>query len=100
MFIYITTQELTHLFILTQEELFSKIREKSEYSTPLYVGVRMAAYMVLFRSMEIQQLRDGQIMERLKGYVAREKGCSGDLAAHRRSNIHRLLQNEQAKTKN
>ena len=33
MFIYITTQELTHLFILTQEELFSKIREKSEYST-------------------------------------------------------------------
>ena len=32
MFIYITTQELTHLFILTQEELFSKIREKSEYS--------------------------------------------------------------------
>jgi hypothetical protein len=38
MFIYITTQELTHLFILTQEELFSKIREKSEYSTPLYAN--------------------------------------------------------------
>ena len=35
MFIHITTQELTHLFILTQEELFSKIREQSEYSTPL-----------------------------------------------------------------
>jgi hypothetical protein len=33
MFIYITTQELTQLFILTQEESFSKIREKSEYST-------------------------------------------------------------------
>ena len=33
MFIYITAQELTHLFILIQEELFSKIREKSEYST-------------------------------------------------------------------
>jgi hypothetical protein len=32
MFIYITTQELTHLFILTQEELFSKISEKSEYN--------------------------------------------------------------------
>ena len=36
MFIYITTQELTHLFILTQEELFSKIREKKKKSTPLY----------------------------------------------------------------
>ena len=36
MFIYITTQELTHLFILTQEELFSKIREKSEYSHQNY----------------------------------------------------------------
>jgi hypothetical protein len=62
-------------------------------------GARMATYMVLFRSMDLQQLRDGQVMERIKGYVAREKGFSGDLAAHRRSNVHRVLEEEQAKVK-
>jgi Ulp1 family protease len=67
--------------------------------TEVECGVRMATYMVLFRSMDLQQLRDGQILERLKGYVAREKSSAGNLAAQRRTNIHRLLEEEQAKVK-
>ena len=67
--------------------------------TEVECGVRMAKYMVLFRSMDLQHLRDGQILERLKGYVAREKSSTGNLAAQRRTNIHRLLEEEQAKVK-
>ena len=30
-------------------------------------GVRMLTYMILFRSMNVSQLRDGQIIQRIKG---------------------------------
>ena len=59
-------------------------------------GIRMAAYMVLFRSMDIKKIIDGQVIQRIKGQVNTEKGYPGNLAAHRRKTIHRLLVNEQA----
>ena len=59
----------------------------------------MAAYMVLFRNIDIQHLKDGQLLQRIKGQVATEKDFSGDLAAHRRKHIHTMLQNEQEKVR-
>ena len=63
--------------------------------TKLECGIRMAAYMTLFRSIDFQQTRETEIIERIKGYVAREKNFKGDLAAHRRNTIHTLVKNEQ-----
>ena len=59
----------------------------------------MATYMVLFRSMDVQKSTDGQVIQRIKGYVAREKSSAGNLANQRRTNMHRLLAEEQAKVK-
>ena len=56
--------------------------------TELECGVRMADYMIFFRSIDFQQTREIEIIERLKGYVAREKKFKGDLAAKRRNTIH------------
>ena len=67
--------------------------------TEVECGIRMLAYMVIFRSMDLQDLRVEEIIERIKNQVATEKGFSGDLAERRRKNIHRLLQIEQAKVK-
>jgi hypothetical protein len=50
-------------------------------------------------SMDIKQLRDGQIIQRIKNQITTEKGFSGDLAERRRRHMHRLIQNEQEKVK-
>ena len=62
-------------------------------------GIRMVGYMVLFRSMNIQQLKDAQIVQRIKGQVTTEKRFPGNLAAYRRMKIHKLLESEQAQMK-
>ena len=69
--------------------------------TPLlqYLISCMATYMVLFRSMDVQKSTDGQVIQRIKGCVAREKSSAGNLANQRRTNMHRLLAEEQAKVK-
>ena len=68
--------------------------------TEVECGIRMLAYMVMFRNMDLQNLRVEEIIERIKNQVATEKGFSGDLAERRRKNIHRLLQIEQALARN
>ena len=65
--------------------------------TEVECGIRMLSYMVLFRSIGINQLRDGQIIQRIKNQIATEKGFSGDLAERRREHMHTLLQKEQEK---
>ena len=90
-------ERLKQMNLITKKEKCTVLKTRGQ--TEVECGVRMAAYMVLFRSMDLQQLRDGQILERLKGYVAREKSSAGNLAAQRRTNIHRLLEEEQAKVK-
>jgi hypothetical protein len=81
--------------LITKKEKCTVLKTRGQ--TEVECGVRMAAYMVLFRSMDLQQLRDAQILERIKGQVATEKDFAGELAVHRRRAIHRLLVNEQAK---
>ena len=87
--------KLKQMKLTTKKDKYMVLDTKNQ--TEAECGVRMAAYMVLFRSMEIQQLRDAQILERIKGQVATEKDFAGELAVHRRRAIHRLLANEQAK---
>jgi hypothetical protein len=86
-------ERLKQLNLITQKDkcmvLDTKLQTQSE------CGIRMAAYMVLFRSMDLQQLRDAQILQRIKSHVTTEMGFAGELAAHRRRAIHRLLVNEQ-----
>ena len=67
--------------------------------TEVECSARMATYMTLFRSMDIQKSTDGQIIQIIKGYVAREKMSAGNLANKQRINMHRLLAEEQAKVK-
>ena len=67
--------------------------------TEVECGVRMIAYMVIFRNMEITKLSDGQISENIKSQVAREKGFTGDLAERRRKHMHIMLMKEQNKMK-
>jgi hypothetical protein len=62
-------------------------------------GIRMASYMVMLRSMDIQHIRDEEIIRRIKRYVAGERKNPKTLAAYRRLTLHRLLENEQAEMK-
>jgi hypothetical protein len=87
-------ERLKQMNLITKKDRCTVLKTRGQVEAEC--GVRMAAYMVLFRSMNLQQLRDGQIIQRIKGQVATEKGFAGDLAAHRRRVIHRLLVNEQA----
>ena len=67
--------------------------------TEVECRIRMLTYMILFRSMNISQLRDGQIIQRIKNQITTEMGFSGDLAERRRRHMHTLLQKEQEKIK-
>ena len=58
-------------------------------------GVRMVAFMVLFRSINIQSTRTEEIIKIIQRYVASEKKHRATLAAQKRKNISRLLENEQ-----
>ena len=62
-------------------------------------GARMVSYMVMLRSMDLQSIRDEEIIRRIKRYVAGERTNPKTLAAHRRLTIHRLLVKEQAEIK-
>ena len=89
--------KLQQMKLTTKKDKYMVFDTKNQ--TEAECGVRMAAYMALFRSMDIQKMKDGQIIQKIKGQVAREKGFSGDLAAHRRRHIYTILQNEQAKVR-
>ena len=58
-------------------------------------GIRMAAYMTLFRSLDVQHLNTEEIINRTNRYVAHERNFTDDLAARRRADIHRMLETEQ-----
>ena len=90
-------ESLKRLNLITKKDRCTVLDTQTQ--TENECGIRMVTYMVLFRSMDIQQLQDAQILQRLKGQVARERSFPANLAAHRRTNIHRLLQHEQAKMK-
>ena len=87
-------ERLKQLNLITKKDrctvLDTKIQTENE------CGIRMVAYMVLYRYMDIPQLKDTQILQKLNWQVATEKSFPGNLAAHRRTTIHRLLENEQA----
>ena len=63
--------------------------------TEVECGIRMAAYIMLFRKIDFQQTSYTEIIARIKGYVARERNFKGNLAAHRRKTIHTLVKNAQ-----
>jgi hypothetical protein len=55
----------------------------------------MLGYMILFRSMDLQNMRDAQILERISSQATKEnKGLHGDLAERRRKHMHNVLQKE------
>ena len=58
-------------------------------------GVRMAAYMILFRSLDIKQTKTEDIINIIQGYVASERKHKATLSAKRRKDISRLLKYEQ-----
>ena len=58
-------------------------------------GVRMVAYMVLLRSINIQSTTTEEVIKTFQRYVASEKKHRATLAAQKRKNISRLLENEQ-----
>ena len=86
-------QQLISMGMITRKDKCTALNTRQQ--TKLECGIRMAAYMTLFRSIDFQQTRETGIIERIKGYVAREKNFKGDLAAHRRNTIHTLVKNEQ-----
>jgi Ulp1 family protease len=88
-------ERLKQMNLITKKDKCTVLKTRGQ--AEVECGVRMAAYMVLFRSMNLQQLRDAQILQRIKSHMATENGFAGELAAHRRKAIHRLLVNEQAK---
>ena len=57
----------------------------------------MLGYMILFRSMDLQNMRDAQILERISSQATKGKGLHGDLAERRRKHMHNVLQKEQEK---
>ena len=62
-------------------------------------GIRMTAYMVLFRSINTSD-QGKKTVARLKRYTARERTFLGDaLAEQRRSDMFRLIRNEQDRIK-
>jgi hypothetical protein len=86
-------QKLIKMGMIKKKDKCTALNTRQQ--TELECGIRMAAYMTLFRSIEFQQTRDSEIIERIKGYVTNEKNFQGDLAAHRRLKIHRLIKAEQ-----
>ena len=88
-------ERLKQMNLITKKEKCTVLKTRGQ--TEVECGVRMAAYMVLFRSMDLQQLRDAQILGTIKSQVAKEKGFKGDLAERRRRHMHMMLQNEQEK---
>jgi hypothetical protein len=61
-------------------------------------GIRMTAYMVLFRSINTSD-KGEKTVARLKRYTARERTFLGDLAVQRRSDMFRIIKNEQDRIK-
>ena len=71
----------------------------TKIQTEVECGVRMLAYMILFRSMDLQNMRSAQIIERINSQATKEKGFHGDLAERRRRHVHNVLQKEQEKNR-
>ena len=70
-------------------------RKKTIEQTEIECGIRMAAYMTLIRSIDVNHLRADEIISKVNKYVACERNFTKELAACRRSDIHRMLENEQ-----
>ena len=83
--------------LMARKDTISALATKGQ--TEVEYGVRMLAYMVLFRSMEIGKLRDKQIIAKIKGQLATEARHTGDLAERRRRHMYMLLLDEQKKIK-
>ena len=71
------------------------IVSKTIEQTEVECGIRMAAYMTLIRSIDVKHLRANEIISKVNKYVACERNFTKELAACRRSDIHRMLENEQ-----
>ena len=86
-------QKLIKMGMITRKDKCTAVNTRQQ--TELECGIRMAAYMMLFRSIDFQQTRATAIIERIKGYVANERNFQGDLAARRRLHIYTLIKAEQ-----
>ena len=47
--------------------------------------------------MNLSQARDTEIKERISDYIANERNFSGDLVAHWRTTIHKLIKKNKIK---
>ena len=92
-----TRPRLIKMKLITKKDKSTVLKTKIQ--TENECGVRIVAYMIMMRNMDLQNRRSAEIIAKIKSYVARERGFTGDLAAHRRLTIHRLIKNEQARIK-
>ena len=89
-------KRMKYMNLIRQQDKCKAMRTIGQTETEC--GVRMAAYMILFRSLDIKQTKTEDIINIILGYVASERKHKATLSAKRRKDRSRLLKCEQKLT--